>query len=106
MDFDRKMFSAMFENVVYFEMKRSGYDVYIVENSTKEIGFVGIRGEERIYVQVCVEIRTQSTRETDNLIEIKDYYYKYVICRGPLAIGNDNGIEIVHITDFLLKENL
>lgn len=105
MGFDRKMLSAMFENVVYLEMKRRGYDVYIGKNSTKEIDFVGVRREERVYVQVCVELPTQSTRETDNLMEIKDHYHKYVVCRDPLAIGNDNGIEIVHIADFLLREN-
>ncbi|MBQ6944606.1 MAG: ATP-binding protein [Ruminococcus sp.] len=105
MGFDRKMLSAMFENVVYLEMKRRGYDVYIGKNSTKEIDFVGVRREERIYVQACVELPTESTRETDNLMEIKDHYHKYVVCRDPLAIGNDNGIEIVHIADFLLREN-
>ncbi len=105
MGFDRKMLSAMFENVIYLEMKRRGYDVYIGKNYTKEIDFVGIRRDERVYVQVCVELPTQSSRETDNLMEIKDHYHKYVVCRDPLALGNDNGIEIVHIADFLLKEN-
>ena len=105
MGFDRKMLSAMFENVIYLEMKRRGYDVYIGKNYTKEIDFVGVRRDERIYVQVCVELPTQSSRETDNLMEIKDHYHKYVVCRDPLALGNDNGIEIVHIADFLLKEN-
>lgn len=105
MGFDRKMLSAMFENVIYLEMKRRGYDVYIGKNYTKEIDFVGVRRDERVYVQVCVELPTQSSRETDNLMEIKDHYHKYVVCRDPLALGNDNGIEIVHIADFLLKEN-
>lgn len=105
MGFARKMLSAMFENVVFLEMKRRGYDVYIGKNSTKEIDFVGVRRDERVYVQVCVELPTQSARETDNLMEIKDHYHKYVVCRDPLAIGNDNGIEIVHIADFLMKEN-
>lgn len=105
MGFDRKMLSAVFENVVYLEMKRRGYDVYIGKNSTKEIDFVGVRREERIYVQVCVELPAASTRKTDNLMEIRDHYHKYVVCRDPLAIGNENGIEIVHIADFLLRGN-
>lgn len=105
MGFDRKMLSAMLENLVYLEMKRRGYDVYTGKNSTKEIDFVGVRRDERVYVQVCVELPAQSSREIDNLMEIKDHYHKYVVCRDPLAIGNDNGIEIVHIADFLLREN-
>ena len=105
MGFDRKMLSAIFENIVFLEMKRRGYDVYIGKNNTKEIDFVGVRRDEKIYIQVCVELPTESTRETANLMEIKDHYHKYVVCRDTLAIGNDNGIEITHIADFLLKEN-
>ncbi len=105
MGFDRKMLSAMFENVVYLEMKRRGYDVYIGKNTTKEIDFVAVRREERVYVQVCVELPAKSDRETDNLMELKDHYHKYVVCRDPLALGNENGIEIVHIADFLMREN-
>ncbi|MBQ7301543.1 MAG: ATP-binding protein [Clostridia bacterium] len=105
MGFDRKMISAMLENIVYLEMRRRGYDVYIGKNGTKEIDFVGVRRDEKIYIQVCVELPVESTRETDNLMEIRDHYRKYVVCRDDLAIGNDNGIEIVHIADFLLREN-
>ena len=85
--------------------KRRGYDVYIGKNSTKEIDFVGVRRDERVYVQVCVELPAHPSREIDNLMEIKDHYHKYVVCRDPLAVGNNNGIEIVHIADFLLREN-
>lgn len=103
--FDRKMLSTVFENIVFLEMERRGYEVYIGKNNTKEIDFIGVRREEKIYVQVCVQLPEESTRETDNLMDIKDHYHKYVVCRDPLALGNDNGIEIVHIADFLLREN-
>ncbi len=105
MGFDGKMLSAMLENIVYLEMKRRGYDVYIGKNGTKEIDFMGVRRNEKIYIQVCIALPTESTRETDNLMEIKDHYHKYVVCRDTLASGNENGIEIIHIADFLLKEN-
>lgn len=102
--FDRKMISAMLENIVFLEMKRRGYEVYIGKLGNKEIDFVGVRREEKIYVQVCVELPVESTRETDNLMEIKDHYHKYVVCKDQLAIGNENGIEIVHIADFFLRD--
>ena len=105
MGFNKKMTSAMLENIVYLELKRRGYDVYIGKNDTKEIDFVAIRRDEKIYVQVCVELPTESNRETDNLMDIKDHYHKYVVCMDDLAIGNENGIEIVHITDFLLRDS-
>ena len=105
MGFNKKMTSAMLENIVYLELKRRGYDVYIGKNDTKEIDFVAIRRDEKIYVQVCVELPTESNRETDNLMDIKDHYHKYVVCMDDLAIGNENGIEIVHITEFLLRDS-
>lgn len=105
MGFNKQMTSAMLENIVYLEMKRRGYDVYIGKNDTKEIDFVGIRRDEKIYAQVCVELPTESTRETDNLMDIKDHYHKYVVCMDDLGVGNENGIEIVHITDFLLRDS-
>ena len=106
MGFNTKMVAAMLENIVYLEMRRRGYDVYIGKQDTKEIDFVGIRRDEKIYIQVCAQLPTESTRETDNLMHIKDHYHKYVVCKDPLAVGNDNGIDIVHIADFLLKEEL
>ena len=105
MGFDSKMLSAMLENIVFLEMKRRGYDVYIGKNKDKEIDFIAQRREEKIYAQVCVKLPEDSDRETANLMEIKDHYHKYVVCYDSLASGNDNGIEIVNTTDFLLREN-
>ncbi len=103
MGFNSKMIAAMLENIVYLEMKRRGYEVYIGKNYTKEIDFVGTRLNEKIYIQVCRNLPEDSDRETENLKAIKDHYHKYVVCMDNLAVGNDNGIELVHIADFLLK---
>ena len=105
MGFNPKMIASMLENIVFLEMKRRGYEVYIGKNSTKEIDFVGIRRGEKIYIQVCRELPEDSERETVNLKEIQDHYHKYVVTMDNFATGNDNGIELVHIADFLLKEN-
>lgn len=102
--FNTSMISSMLENVVYLEMKRRGYEVYIGKNTNKEIDFIGVRREEKVYVQVCRDLPENSDREISNLMEIKDHYHKYVVTKDNLAKGNDNGIEIIHIADFLLKE--
>ncbi len=102
--FDGKMVVAMLENIVFLEMKRRGYDVYKGKYYDKEIDFVATRQNEKIYVQVCKSIPEESSRETGNLNAINDHYHKYVVCMDNLAIGNENGIEIIHIADFLLKE--
>ena len=105
MGFNPKMISSMLENIVFLEMKRRGYEVYIGKNSTKEIDFVGIRRGEKIYIQVCRELPEDSERETGNLKEIQDHYHKYVVTMDNFATGNVNRIELELIADFLLKVN-
>lgn len=102
MGFNPKSIAAMLENIVYFELRRKGYDVYIGKKETKEIDFVAVRRDERIYVQVCRRLPEESDREVANLFEIKDHYPKYVVTLDELAAGNINGVKIVHLADFLL----
>ena len=103
MGFNPKSIAAMLENVVYFELRRRGYEVYIGKNETKEIDFVAAQRDERIYVQVCRNLPEESDREIANLLEIKDHYPKYVVTLDELAAGNINGVKIVHLADFLLS---
>lgn len=105
MGFNPKSIAAMLENIVYFELVRRGYNVYIGKNQTKEIDFVAIQRDERIYVQVCRSLPEESDREVMNLLEIKDHYPKYVVTLDELAVGNINGVKIVYLADFLLMEN-
>lgn len=104
MGFNPKSIAAMLENIVYFELRRRGYEVYIGKNATKEIDFVAVQRDERIYVQVCRSLPEASDREIANLLEIKDHYPKYVVTLDELAGGNINGVKIVHLADFLLKD--
>ena len=104
MGFNPKSLAAMLENIVYFELWRRGYEVYIGKNETKEIDFVAVRRDERIYVQVCRSLPEEADRETANLLEIKDHYPKYVVTLDEFASGNINGVKIVHLADFLLRD--
>lgn len=106
MGFNPKSIAAMLENIVYFELRRKGYEVYIGKNETKEIDFVAVRRDERIYVQVCRNLPEDSDREVANLLEIKDHYPKYVVTLDDLAGGNISGVKIIHLADFLLRETL
>ena len=103
--YNPKSVAAMLENIVYFELKRRGYDVYIGKNGTKEIDFVAIMRDEKVYVQVCREMPEESDREIQNLMEVSDHYPKYVVTLDEYAGGNVNGIRIIHMCDFLLQEN-
>lgn len=103
MGFNPKSIAAMLENIVYFELLRRGYEVYIGKNETREIDFVAVRRDERIYIQVCRILPEESDREISNLLEIRDNYPKYIVTLDELATGNVDGIKIVHLTDFLLS---
>ena len=103
MGFNPKSIASMLENIVYFELRRRGYDVYVGKNETKEIDFVAVRRDERVYVQVCRELPDTSNREIGNLLEIKDHYPKYVVTMDDLAGGNVDGVRIVHLAEFLLS---
>lgn len=106
MGFNPKSIASMLENIVYFELLRRGYEVYIGKLSTREIDFVAVRRDERVYVQVCRNLPEDSDREIGNLLDIKDHYPKYVVTLDELAGGNVNGVKIIHLADFLLSDRL
>lgn len=102
MGYNATMLPAIIENIVYLELRRRGYEVFIGKNQTQEIDFIAQKQDEKIYIQVCVSLPKDSTRETDNLLAIKDNYPKYVITLDNLAVGNINGVKVIHLADFLL----
>ena len=106
MGFNPKSIASMLENIVYFELLRRGYEVYIGKLNTREIDFVAVQRDERVYVQVCRNLPEDSDREIGNLLDIKDHYPKYVVTLDELACGNVNGVKIVHLADFLLSDRL
>ena len=78
--------------------------ILVGKNNTKEIDFIAIHKDEKIYVQVCVQIPENSNREVGNLMEIRDHYPKYVVTLNEMDVGIENGIRIVHLRDFLLAK--
>ena len=102
--FNPTSIASMMENLVFFELKRRGYEVYIGKNGDKEIDFVAVKRDEKQYIQVCRELPKESDREIANLMAVKDNYPKIVITLDNYASGNVNGIKIVHLADFLLNK--
>ena len=96
------------ENIVYNDLKRRGYRVYVGKLGDKEVDFVAEKQNSKIYVQVCYSIAQNSTlqRETESLLAIADNYNKYIVTMDSLAKGNKDGIEFVYLPQFLLMENL
>lgn len=97
--------AASLENVVYLELCRRGYTVSIGKTLDGEIDFVAQRQNDRLYLQVTQEIKSEKTekREYERLLEVRDNYPKYVLRTDEFAGGNYEGIKSMHIADFLLS---
>lgn len=104
--FNPKSIASVLENIVYLELKRRNFVVYIGKFHDKEIDFVATKQDEKIYIQVCRTLSEDSERETENLKSIKDNYPKYIVVLDDSVCGNIDGIKIIHIRDFLLNEFL
>lgn len=91
--------ASSLENIVYLELKRRGYNVYIGKTKDKEIDFVATKQNEKIYVQVTQEIKSEKIqkREYEQLLEIRDNYPKYVVMADDFAGGNYEGIKTMNI---------
>lgn len=91
------------ENVVWHHLVSHGYEVFTGDRAGREIDFVAIRNNERIYIQVAYLLANESTvaREFGNLLAIRDNYRKMVVSMDDFAGGSHEGIEHVRLIDFL-----
>ena len=106
MGYRDRLIGGMLENLVCLELKRRGYEVYVGKQEEKEVDFVAIRREEKVYVQVTYQLGAQTTidREFAPLLAIDDHYPKYVVSMDDFWQDNIEGVKHRHIADFLLDE--
>jgi predicted AAA+ superfamily ATPase len=93
---------SLLENVVFIELLRRGYEVYVVKiKNDKEVDFVAINGLERIYIQVCDNLNTTKLldREINNLRLVNDNKEKIVLVLDGDNYETEDGIKIINLID-------
>lgn len=99
--------SHILENIVYLELLRRGYEVYIGKNDNNEVDFVAINEKGLEYYQVSYTVKDEKTlaRELKPLDNISDHNPKYLLTSDFTPYTSHNGIKQINVYDWLLNKN-
>lgn len=96
---------SSFENLIYIELLRRGYEVYVGKYEDIEIDFIAIKPNEKIYYQVSRSILDEKVeeREKKSLLAIRDNYKKVILTMDKVKNKELEGIQVINIIDFLTE---
>ena len=97
---------SSYENLIYIELLRRGYEVYVGQYNDIEIDFIAIKPNEKIYYQVARSIMDEKVeeREKKSLLAINDNYKKVILTMDNVKNKQIEGILVINIIDFLMEE--
>ena len=96
---------SSYENLIYIELLRRGYEVYVGQYNDIEINFIAIKPNERVYYQVTRSIMDEKVekRKKKSLLAINDNYKKVILTMDNVKNKQIDGIEVINIIDFLME---
>ena len=96
---------SSFENLIYIELLRRGYEVYVGKYNNIEIDFITMKPNERVYYQVTRSMLDENVekREKNSLLAVKDNYRKIILTMDNVKNKQIDGIEVINIIDFLMN---
>lgn len=99
------LINAYLENIIYLELKRRGYSVYIGKIDNYKIDFIAENRNGKIYIQVSYLLYDNNVREKEYrpLYKIKDNYPKFVLTMDKMPLSNSDCMIRQCIPDFLLE---
>ena len=93
------------ENIVFLELKRRGYNVFIGKVDEKEVDFIAEKASHKMYIQVCEALGDDATlkRELAPFLRIQDNYEKIIITNDKTFVESYEGIKVKNTADWLCE---
>mgnify|MGYP000047874353 FL=1 len=104
---DKKQdYGHVLENIVYLELRRRGYQIFVGKSGNQEVDFVAFKGADTEYYQVALSVLDEQTlkRELGALESVADHNPKFLITLDPFPVTSHNGIKQINALDWLVQK--
>ena len=98
-------YESMIETALCLELLARGFKLYVGKNNQSQIDFMGVKGDDRTYLNCCATVNDRDTakKKFGSLVRIRDNYFKMVLSADSETRINKGGIINYPITEFLAQ---